>query len=66
MQESFGNEQLICSALEGKHCGISSIIILNVNPFKLVHNVLLIMNTYDVRIVALVLDPGNTSNIFNN
>ena len=48
LQECFGKEQLICSAVEGKHCGIGSIIMKNANTFKLVHYVLLIMNTYDV------------------
>jgi hypothetical protein len=37
LQGSFGEEQLICSALDGKHCGLGSIIILKTNPFKLFH-----------------------------
>ena len=43
---SFGKDQLICSAMEGKHCGLGSIIIFNANPYKLVHYLLHMMNTY--------------------
>ena len=54
LQGSFGKEKLICNALEGQHCSLGLIIISNENLFKLVlHDVLLIMNTYDVFIVAL-------------
>jgi hypothetical protein len=54
LQESFDKELLICSVLEGKHCGLGSMIILNTNPSKFFHYVLLTINTYDVFIVALV------------
>jgi hypothetical protein len=43
-EESFGKEQLICSALEGNYCGIGSFIVLNTNPLKLVYYFLLMMN----------------------
>ena len=54
-QGSFSKEQLICSVLEGNHCGFGSINILNFRLFTLVHYMILSMNTYAVFIVALVL-----------
>ena len=52
LRQGFFDKELIYTAMEGQHCDLDSINILNDNLFKLVHYVLLTMNTYD-KIIGL-------------